>query len=241
MKPGSPSRAPVRHLERLCLQTRRLRAIPRLATAAEGDLSRLLHALCAAAPTLFPDAADAACVLLDDGAGVLRVRAAAGCGPAFLERAAIAVAEAEALLAPDGPDGGVLRFARPRLAPPPALDDDSLGCGLVLPLRTRGELGGLLLVGSQRQGEVFSDDDVLYAEVLATLVGGQLAEIALGRSVMRLQRALWATAQPRPARTPSGRFAPIREDADEADEVDTLPRFRGDRKKQDEQELSGSA
>lgn len=219
-----PPRVPTRHIDRLCLQTHRLRAIPRLATAAAGDFERLLGALCAAAPALFPDAADAACVLLDDGAGVLRVRAAAGLSAAFWDRAALPVAEAEALAA----GGLVLRFARPDHPPPAALDDESLGSGLLCPLRARGDIGGLLLLGARREA-AFSDDDALYAEVLATLLGGHLAEIALGRSVMRLQRALWATTR----RTSVTDLAPIPaapEGADEADEVDTLPHFRAARR-----------
>jgi hypothetical protein len=190
------------YVDVICVQARRLRAIPRLATAADGDLERFLEVLCAEVPDLFD--ADGVALFLDDGHGTLRVRALAGMGETFAHRATLTLPDLAAL---DEQHGPVARLDAESARPWPELLQGGLRNLLFAHIRWRGRAAGGLLVGTRDDVRAFSDDDMLYAEVLATFVGARLGELSLQRNVAKLQRALWETAR-RAALVERGAVAP---------------------------------
>lgn len=193
MRSGSaPSGAQARYVELVCLQARRMRAIPRLALAAEGDMDRLFESMCAEAPSLF--SADAAAIFVDDGHGVLRARVAVGLFEGFSRRAAFATAELAVVADQHGEVARLVAGAAERTFP--VLYHNGLHNVLWAQVRApRARIGGSLLVARRDDTPSFTEDDALYAEVLATFLAARLGEMGLQRSVSRLQRALWETAR----------------------------------------------
>ena len=185
--------APSGYVDRLCLQAQRMRAIPRLSIAAEGDPEKLVHAVCTIVPSLF--SADGVAVLLDDGDGKARVRAVIGFGEPFALRAAFALDE----VCPAGSlEGQVLRLDGYRAEARPlekAVGEAGHGRALWANIRSRGRLSGGLLVGRRFLGEEFSDDDLLYAELLADYIGARVGELVLRARLTRLQRGLVEAAR----------------------------------------------
>ena len=181
------------YVDRLCLQAQRMRAIPRLSMAADGDPEKLVHAVCTILPSLF--AADGVALLLDEGDGKARVRAVTGFGEPFCLQAAFSLAE----ICPVGTfEGQVLRLDgyAPEAGPlEQAIGEAGHGRALWANIRSRGRLSGGLLVGRRFLGDDFSDDDLLYAELLADYIGARVGELLLRERLTRLQRGLVEAAR----------------------------------------------
>ena len=163
-----------------------MRAIPRLQTASVGDLDRLCRLLCAEAPELF--AADAAAVLVDDGWGKLRVRAAANLDAAFPARVVQTTLEMSQLGDERGEVAGLAGIEDERRFP--NLFQDGVRTALWVQVRSRGWVTGALVLAQRGETRGFSDDDRLYAEVLAAFLGSRIAEFKQERRASGLQRAL---------------------------------------------------
>lgn len=188
---GSPGAATSAMVDQLCLQSRRMRAIPRLAVAAAGSAERLIGLACAEGLALF--GADAVAVLLDDGRGSMRVRSAAGFSEAFMRFGACGVAELGRLKG--GAEAAVLARSQPAW---PALWESGvpggIGGAMWVPIRTAGRLVGGILV-ARRGAAAFADDERLFAELLAEYLGARLSELALTQAMARLRlRTLDAAA-----------------------------------------------
>ena len=184
-QPGSaPGPAPA-YVDRLCMQAQRLRAIPRLSVAARGDPERLMTAVCSVMPMLL--AADGVAVFVEDGRGQLRVRAAAGFPERFTRWASLPALEITQLRERVG---GVLRLAGvPSQWPcPEALLPSGSRVAMWVPIEQRGRTAGGLFFGRDDATQPFSDDDCLFAEVLAEFLGARLGEMALARRLDRMRR-----------------------------------------------------
>jgi signal transduction histidine kinase len=181
-------RLPVHVVEQLCLQARRMRSIPRLGTACRGDAEQLFAELCAEAPALL--GADGVAILLDDGEGAMRVRAAVGFGDAFVRWAALPTAQMVALTGCDG-EAAILPGGS---AGWPGGDGQAAQAGMAsamwAPIRCGGRVAGGLLVGRHAGGLAFDHDARLYAEVLAEYVGARMNELRLQQTVTRLQASV---------------------------------------------------
>jgi signal transduction histidine kinase len=181
-----------RWVEQLCRQARRMRSIPRLGIACKGDPVQLLEEVCAEALGLFE--ADGVAVFFDDGAGSMRVHCAAGFADAFLRWAVFATDEMSALAEVDG-ETSLLEWTQESWTCPDQAVQAGMRCALWAQIRCAGQIGGGLLIGREDGGFAFTDDDRLYAEVLAEYLGARALEMRLQRKIAAMQAEMMQSAR----------------------------------------------
>lgn len=173
-------------VERLCVQAQRMRAIPRLSAASRGDPERLMAAVCALLPELVH--ADGVAVFVEDGQGLLRVRAAVGFPERFARWATLSAVEMTRLRERSGP--AVSLGGPPSSWPcPEALMPSGVRSAAWVAIEQRGRVAGGLFLGRSAAGSAFSDDDCLFCEVLAEFLSARLSELAVTRRLDLLRRA----------------------------------------------------